>query len=320
MFNFGKKKKSFSSQSGRYCSIPARRGDFAYSRLAKNRSVSFKFFLVKILFISIFFGLGYLVFFSSFFAVEKIVVTGNEISKADEIQQIARDIAGKKVFKFFNNSLILIRTGDIEKAILEKFNNINSVSVAKKFPKTIAVSVKEKPADILWCNSIKVEKVSSLPKSADKELVAAAGENLSQEASQCYFSDEGNVIYSKVQSDEPAGGVKVFKDDLINIGDKISDDTVKNFIRSLAKNFNFKTGLEFSYLYLPPISSRELHLVTKGGWKIFFDLNRPVDDQLDVLVEVWREMIPENYKNNMEYIDLRVQERVPWKPKNEPIK
>ncbi len=256
-------------------------------------------------------------FFSSFFKVEKIVVSGNKAVNADEVRQTVEIVANKKVYKFLDNSLILIRTGDIEKAIMEKFNNVNNISVAKKFPKTIVISIMEKPADILWCNRIKVEKVLSPAKASENNSEAAGIENLSSDASQCYLSDEANIIYAKAQGDTAAGGVKIFRDDSIIIGDKIADNTVKTFIRVLSNNFNSKTGLEFSYLYLPPLASRELHLITKNGWKIFFDLNRSADDQIDVFNSVWQESIPENYKNNMEYIDLRVQGRVPWKPKNE---
>lgn len=319
MFNFGKKRKHFNSMSARYGSVPVRRSDLAYSRLEKNRSVSIKSILIKFLIILILTGFGYALFFSSIFKVVKITVSGNISISADDIRQIAENIASEKVLKIFDNNLILIKTDTIEKAVLEKFNSVDSISISKKFPKTLEISIKEKPADILWCNRIKVEKVASLEKTLESNSEKAAGEDLSQDASQCYFSDEANIIYKKAQGDT-AGGVKIFKDDPINIGDKITDEGVKNFIRSLANNFNSKTGLEFSYLYMPPISSRELHLVTKGGWKIFFDLNRPAGDQLDVLNSVWREAIPESYKNNMEYIDLRVQDRVPWKPKNEIVK
>lgn len=319
-FIFNKKRKNFNSVSARYCSVPVRRSEAAYSRLAKNRSASLRSLSVKILILLICAGIIYLTFFSSVFKVAKFDVTGNETVNADEIRQIAENIAGKKVLKIFNNNLILIKTEDVEKAIREKFNSINTVSVTKKIPKTLKISIMEKSADILWCNKIKVEKVSSLAKIADNNSEAAGVENLASDAFQCYFSDEANIIYAKVRGGAPANGVKIFKDDLINIGDKIADDAVKNFIRGLAKNFNFKTGLEFSYLYLPPAASRELHLIVKDGWKIYFDLNRDAVSQLDVLSSVWREAIPENYKNNMEYIDLRVPGRVPWKPKNETIK
>lgn len=319
-FIFNKKRKNFNSALARHSSIPVRRSELAYSRLAKNRSVFFQSLLFKILILLICAGVVYLLFFSSVFKVAKIIIVGNTTVNADEIRQTVDNIANKKVFKFFNNSLILIKTDEVEKAIREKFNSVNSASAVKKFPETLAISITEKPADILWCNKIKVEKASAVSRALDNNPAPVFQENLPQEALQCYFSDEANIIYRKAESGAPVNSVRVFRDDSINIGDKIADDAVKNFIRGLVKNFNYKTGLEFSYLYLPSISSRELHLFAKGGWKIYFDLNRPADDQLDDLNSVWREAIPESYKNNMEYIDLRVPGRVPWKPKNETVK
>lgn len=321
-FNFSKKRKKFNSHIGRYCSVPVRRSELAYSRLAKNKIAIFKSLLAKISIMAIFGGFIYLLFFSSVFKVAKIEVSGNETVGADEVRRIAENIADKKVFRFFNNNLLLIKTGEIEKAIREKFNSVDTVAAVKRFPRTLAIAIKEKPADILWCNRIKVEKISFSAKTAESALAPAVAENLPQEVSQCYFSDESNIIYRKAPNEAPDSGVKIFKDDQINIGDKISDGIIRNFVRELAKNFNSKTGLELAYLYLPPVSSRELHLITKGGWKIFFDLNRPANDQLDVLNSVWREAIPETNKkdNNIEYIDLRVAGRVPWIPKNAAVK
>lgn len=318
MFNFGKKRKNYGSSSGRYFSSSIRRSGLAYSRVAKNRSMSIKSLLSKILLILVFAGVGYALFFSPVFKASKINVSGNNTVSADEIRSVAENISNRKVYRFFNNNLILIKSEEIEKAIREKFNNVSSASAVKKFPQTLDIVIVEKPADILWCNRIKVEKISSAAKIAESGQPPTAEEASHQEASQCFFGDELNMIYAKSQDGAASPGIRIFRDDPIAIGDRIADESLKNFIRTLARDFNFKTGLEYSYLYLPAISSRELHLVTKGGWKIFFDLNRPAEDQLDVLNSVWREAIPEKYKNDMEYIDLRVQDRVPWKPRNEP--
>lgn len=319
MLNFGKKRKNFNPSAGRYFSVSAYRSQPVRSRLVKNRSASIKLWLVRILLLLVFAGLGYLLFFSSFFRVAKFDISGNTSVNTDEVRRIAEDIAGKKAYKYFNNNLILINASEIEKAIQEKFNSIDTVAAVKRFPNELSISIVEKPADILWCNKITVEKIFSSAKNSENNDASGARENSLQEASQCYFSDKANIIYRKAPGDELPAGVKIFRDDSINIGDKIADDAVKNFILSLSGSFNSKTALEFSYLYLPPIASRELHLITKDGWKIYFDLNRDAGDQLDVLNSVWREAIPENYKNsnNIEYIDLRVPERVSWRPKNE---
>lgn len=315
---FGKKRRNFSSSS-RYSSVSMRRNDLIYSRASKNRLISYKSLLLKIIIVLVLIGLSYTIFVSTVFKVARIDVTGNTQVNADEVRAIAEEISNRRVLKYFNNNLVLINTEEIGNSIREKFSSIKQIKVIKKFPKTISISIMEKPVDIQWCNKIKVEKISSLEKSEVISTDQTVGENLSQDASQCYFSDDENIIYTKSQNASERGGIRIFRDETINIGDKIADDNVKNFIRDIAKNFNAKTGLEYSYLYLPPVSSKELHLITKDGWKIYFDLNRPADGQLDILNNVWRDSIPENYKkdNNVEYIDLRVQERVSWMPKSE---
>lgn len=316
-FNFDKKKRGVISSSARYCSISVHRNKLTHSRLAKNRFLFFKHFLSKILFFVILASFGYILFFSSFFKTTKIIISGNTIINTDEVRLIVENIAQKKVFNFFNNTLILMENEEIKKKIREKFNNIENINIVKSFPKTIIISISEKPSDLLWCTKIKVEKMPLPTQFIGNNSQLITKENSIQETSQCYFSDESNILYNKIQSDEVPGSIKIFQDDSLFIGKTVSDNAVKKFIRELSKNFYYKTGLQFSYLYLPAISLRELHLFTKNGWKIIFDLNSSINDQLDILNNVWKDIIPEENKNNnnIEYIDLRLPGRVIWKPK-----
>lgn len=301
MFNFSKKRKNFSSGYGGH------HHDAHKERMKKNKIMALKSFFGKFLLLSVFCVSVYFFLFSSVLSVEKITIRGNKMIGEDAVREIANNITSRKKFKIFNNNVLLLNASDISEAIKKQFNNINSVSVIKKFPRDLEISIVEKPTDIAWCNRIKIEKVTS------GETNSA--ETAPMETAQCYFSDENNIIYEKISGEPQADSIKVFRDDQINIGAEIVNGQTADFIRNLAANFTRITGIEADYFFLPPISSRELHLATKDGWKIYFDLNRKSDDQLWVLNNVLKSKISDSEKQHLDYIDLRVIDRVNYKTK-----
>jgi len=101
----------------------------------------------------------------------------------------------------------------------------------------------------------------------------------------------------------------------IAIGSKVADDRLKNFIRQIANDFNQKTGLPVVSLYIPSVASKEVHLLTDEGWKIYLDVNRDLDGQILVLNNVLKNGIPQPDRQKMDYIDLRVENRVYYKTK-----
>lgn len=307
MFGFGKKRKSFQSNYARQHSGLGYRKEAARERSYKNKLASIKALFFKFAVFSILAGSVYLVLFSPFFMVKNIVVRGDQTIDPDDIRSQIRDSINYKILKIFPNTLVLAKTADMESLLREKFSSINDIKIAKKFPGTLAVTIIEKPIDISWCNRIRVERVSQVSGDSPADMPL--------ETYQCYFSDESNTIYKKAGDGLANTAVRVFRDDPIKIGDQVASGSVKDFIRQLVNNFNKKTNLEFAYLYMPPSSSREMHVIAKDGWKIYFDLNRGVNDQLDVLNNVYKDAIPDADKKNLDYVDLRVVDRVPWKPK-----
>lgn len=307
LFNFGKKRKAISAGfTGNY-SIVAYGRSFGKKRLLKHRFLAIKTYFTKFLFFAAVFASVYLFFFTSTFNVKNITISGNKAIDESAIRETADAIAGKKIMGIFNNNILLVKTSEIEDAIKNKFGGVSGISVEKKFSRTLEINITEKPIDISWCNRIKIERVSESGKKSET--------NAPLETAQCYFSDEENIIYAKVPDGLLADSVKVFRDDLININAKAGDKALTAFVRELTINFNRKIGLTLDYLYLPPLASKEIHLVTTDGWKIYFDLNRNINDQLWVLSSVLKSKIPDSDKKNLDYIDLRVTDRVNYKTK-----
>lgn len=287
------------------------------NELRSRRALSNKFHIVKNIAIKLCIvllmgGVFYLILLTPVLGVKNIIIEGNKAINSGEVKEIAIERASQKIYNIFYSNLLILDPADMEGAIRSRFGNIDTVKIEKKYPQTIKVIIKEKPADISWCNKIRVEKITN-------EKNVPRGELSSYEIPQCYLSDEEGVIYEKVSDSEPENAIKVFRDEPIEMGNNISDENLKNFIRKISYNFNSKTGLSLDYLYLLPLASRELHLVTSENLKIYFDLNRGADEQIsDLSAFIKNELKAIGDKNiNYEYIDLRVVDRIIVKPKNE---
>lgn len=302
-FIFSKRKTRWGSQSSGNYDGPKRR-----ERARRNIFLALRSIIFKIMILAVLGGAFYFLFFSSLFSVKNIEISGNNLIAGEEIKKAVMEVADRKIFKIFSNSLLLIRKTDIESAIKNKFSNITTVEVDQKFPNSLKIAIKEKPIDILWCNAIKVEKISVKKSPGEKEPVLT-------EAYQCYFSDEENNVYRKAESEMGKNSIKVFRDEGINLGVKIGDDELKKFIREINANFASKIGLAVSHLYLPAVSLREMRIFTAKGWKAYFDTTRSASEQIDVLNNVLKTAMTDKEKEELDYVDLRVVDRVYFKVK-----
>lgn len=281
-------------------------------RLLNNKLVVLKNLIIRLSFVFLIGGVFYAVFFTPVLAIKKVAVSGNKVINSADIEGMVMAFAGQKKWKVFSNdNFLLLDSVSLEKAILERFGNMDAATVEKEFPDTINVIIKEKPADIAWCNKIKIEKVKA-------EKNAPADELSSYEIPQCYLSDENGLIYEKIGDNVTNESIKVFRNEPIEMGSKISDESLKNFIRKIFYGFSDKTGLSLAYLYILPPAERELHLVTNDNLKIYFDLNRSADEQIsDLGAFIKNELKVNNNKGlNYEYIDLRIVDRINVKPKS----
>lgn len=285
------------------------------NELRSRRALNNKFHIVKNIalklgIVLLFGGIIYIIFFTPILAVKNIIIEGNKAINTGDIEGAAASFANQKIFKVFNNNLLLINSADMENAIKNRFSNIETVKIEKKYPVTVKAVIVEKSADIAWCNKIRVEKVFDGKNILTDEVQAS-------EIPQCYLSDENGIIYEKIGDNISVDSIKVFRDESIESGSKIADENLKNFIRNIFYNFDNKTGLNLAYLYMLPPASRELHLVTSENMKIYFDLNRGADEQISDLTAFIKDELKTNDNKDMnyDYIDLRIPDRIIVQPK-----
>jgi len=105
-----------------------------FYRIKRKKSLlKNKFFWLGFLFLIALGALFYAVFFSSFFQIREIRISGNQGVPTEEI-----------VSSFSRGNILLVDTKEINRAILEKFPKIAKVNTKRGFPDALIVQIEER--------------------------------------------------------------------------------------------------------------------------------------------------------------------------------
>jgi cell division protein FtsQ len=221
-------------------------------------------------------GLVYFLFFSSFFDVKKVKISGNEKVSREAIESLVQEQIVND-FRFLKNKNInLISLEEIDKALLENFPQIAKVSSKKDLPNTIEVQIEErKPA-----------------------LIFKQNENY-------FLSDKEGIIFEIIS--EADQQFAVIQDSLLNkelkLGDRMGEkETILKIIDLESK---FKEELKIPAKELTIVSEDRLNIKTAEGWESYFDLKGDLNWQYVKLKAVLEKKVPSESRGNLEYIDLR---------------
>ncbi|HEX8974556.1 MAG TPA: FtsQ-type POTRA domain-containing protein [Patescibacteria group bacterium] len=232
----------------------------------------------------------FVLFFSPYLAITNIAVQGT--SDLDP-QMLRSTIESSQQGKFLNlipkNNFLLIRTGPLENMLKDDFKKIRSVSVSKKFPDTLQISIEERQALMVWCSS-----------------------------DQCYLIDESGKAYMPADFNSP----QIVQNNLVKIADNsnttvsVDDDVLDDaHIQYVLKIKDALRGLGFNAAeyYMPSRVAGEIDVKTDQGIGIYFSSDFPLDSAINAFALVLKKQISNDQKNNLEYVDLRSENRVFYK-------
>jgi len=103
-----------------------------------------RFFGIVILTFTALAGISYFLFFSPFFQISNIAITGNSAVSEENI----------KAFVPIKN-IFLISTESIQKDILDNLPQVAGVKIHKRLPDALSVAISERSAVALWCEEEK---------------------------------------------------------------------------------------------------------------------------------------------------------------------
>jgi len=230
----------------------------------------------------------YFIFFYSGFQIKNVVVSGNAKVKSEDLQALVWSNAHTGLISLWNikissSSIFLVDENKINKAILDKFPIIENVQVNKNLPQTVIIGIVERKPIGAFCTS----------------------------TNQCFLIDNNGVAFE--QLDIPPAGVTIVRqtagDARIFTGEEIISQNIMTAISKIQRSLkdNFQIDLKEALITSPV----RLNIKTSENWQIYFDLSAgyDIDAQLAKLNLLLDEGITAGTRDNLEYIDLRPNDR-----------
>lgn len=255
--------------------------------------------LVKVLFyilLAAFLGTTtYFLFFSGKLNITSVRISGTKnISQSDILAEVKTQLAGKYLKFLAKSNILLVRDNKIQSDLERHFRLIENVTVQKKFPDILMVNIFERTPTMVVC------------------------------APNCFVLDENGTAYDQadpnVQSFKARNLVTLTVEGGLNVTLNQKNVLTKDYtayILALGQRLKSALNLEIEPVYQTPNPmAEEVDVKTKQDWSIYFNTQIPLDKEIQMLQAVLQNEISPDQQNNLEYIDLRIDNKVYYKFKN----
>jgi len=245
------------------------------------------YFLVSII------GLCFIVYFlflADFFKVKKIVLLdNNEVTQAEVDEQFATFSEHKRLWVLPANNIFLLSKSDLNNHLLKSLPRLETATIEKNLVDVLKITVKEKKLLLVWVSG-----------------------------NELHYVDEKGIICCRAALDEVVEKqlplVYDSNDRQVELKEEVVTRNFVGFLQELHREFPERIDGQVKKFWVPSILTREVHLETESGWKVYFSIDRTVESQLNDLKIVLDEQI-KNRLSNVDYIDLRVENWIYYKYK-----
>ncbi|MBZ9571991.1 FtsQ-type POTRA domain-containing protein [Patescibacteria group bacterium] len=245
-----------------------------YKIKRKKSILKNRFFWLTLLILIISGVIFYFFIFSSFFQVERVIVSGNEKVSKENIKAVVESNLEEKILFFPTKSIFLVNLNKIKKDVLNSFLQIAEIEISRGFPDSLNIIVVERLAIATFCQE----------------------EN-------CFLLDNKGIIFEKAQLETNLLKIKDRQNIPLSVlGEKVIEKDYLEKILRIQKNISEELKIEVEELIA---LSERLNVKTIESWEIYFDLKGDIAWQLTKLSLVLKEKIPSENRKDLEYIELR---------------
>lgn len=245
-------------------------------RVKKKKSIlRNRFFWISLFILILIGGLLYLLFFSSFFQIKEIEISGNEKVLTVDLQNTIYSSATRNFLVFSTKSIFLFPSNQIKEELSEKFPQIDQFILKRKLPDSLVLEIQERRATAVFCKE-----------------------------TDCFFIDEKGILFEEILEEVPLELI-IIKSEIeksINLGEEIIRE--ENLQRILKIRTKIEKNLKIDIKEVI-LSFEKLTVLIGEGWEIYFDISGDIEWQLIELSLVLEKQIPLEKRGELEYIDLK---------------
>ncbi len=266
-------------------------------RIKKKKLIfSSRFFWLSTLTFTFITFLIYFLFFSQFFQVKKIIVTGDAKVSKENIKALVEDNLNIKILFFSTKSIFAVNFHNrIKENLTSSLLQVATVEIHKSFPETLNIIVVERLGLAIFCQNI----------------------NQSDEISseECFLIDQEGIAFEEVLRDNyQLPKLKISNFNKLELGGNIVEG---DLLFKILEIFSKLNEIKISTRELLIISEERINVIILDGWEIYFNPKRDLDWQLKKLRAVLQEYIPLEKREDLEYIELRFGDLAPFKYQTE---
>jgi cell division septal protein FtsQ len=243
------------------------------------------------------FFLGVVVYsfvFSDFLEINDVAINNKgTITTSSIMGVINSEIDGKYGGMVSKNNFVFFSSRRMEDNLKNSFRKIKKVTIDKKFPNKITVNIEERNLILTLCSR-----------------------------GECYFIDENGYSYEKVDfnSEEVKQNkiIKLIDESGKEIGGRnyVLLPKYVEFITKIAKEIKDGASVEILDEYRTESRiSEEVIAQTNKGWDIYLNSKIPIDKSVQTLKTLLNRQIMLRDLNDLEYIDLRSENKVFYRMK-----
>ncbi len=296
---------------------------------SKEKKSHSKFFLWLFFFIILIGGVGGYVIFSPKWQVSNIEIEGcKAVKKQNLLQELEQFFTGKQLFVFPESSLIVLNKAELSGLLIDKFPRIKTIGINKEIPNRLKITVEEKKPVAVWCGSTEIEVIETT--TTDEIIISdlVDGENgivqhkkyiYELDPNNCFYIDEIGAVFEQISDvelgllDKNIVKIQQWKTDSIEIKKDNLEISFLDFAKVVKSELKEVLNINVDKFIIPNPLAKELYAVMPQGWEIYFSMEGDALKQIEILKVVLDKKIPALEQVKLDYIDLRVGEKVFYK-------
>ena len=250
--------------------------------------------LIIILLIILLSGAIYFIFYSPYFSIRQIEISGLQKIDYNELRAVIDShLASRRFLIFPQNNIFIFDEKSVEKEINERYA-LNYLKIEKRLPGFVSISVEEKMPALIWKT---VEKF--------------------------YLVDGDGVIIREIreeevsgyQANQPGANMALVFDEsneITAVKEQIITRKKAEAVVDLQNNLARATGLQIVNFAMANREDSMIKCLTGEGWQIYFSPADDLNAQIQKLSVFLKEKNQED-RRGLQYVDLRFEDRVYYK-------